>query len=187
LTARAKGYKPYLFIPDKIAPERLALLKALADKIEVMPTVSSDHPSFYQKVAKQRAEEIGCLFLHQHENPSNLKAHYRTTGPEIWRQTNGSITAFVASTGTGGTFAGISKFLKEKNDKVQCYIIEPPGCGVKVIRIDDRLEYQNKNTEEKATSGSSVSSTVSRTILLLSDIGRPWNSKNVLRHRTITI
>jgi cysteine synthase A len=139
--AHSKGYKVYFTMPDKVAPERQRLLGTLADKLEVCPSVSIDEPDNFQNVARRRAKEIGGFFVNQFDNPNNAQAHYNTTGPEIWNQTNGKIDAFVTAAGTAGTFCGVSTYLKEKNPNIKCFIMDTPGTGVKYVVKDGKIEF----------------------------------------------
>ncbi|RME80201.1 MAG: pyridoxal-phosphate dependent enzyme [Planctomycetota bacterium] len=129
LTAAVKGYKCIFTLPDKVSDEKINLLKALGARVEVCPTkVSPDDPRSYYSVAKRLEKEIpNSLYINQYHNQSNPKAHYLTTGPEIWEQTEGKITHFVCCLGTGGTITGIARYLKEKNEKIRIIGVDPVG------------------------------------------------------------
>ena len=120
LTAIAKGYKCIFVITDKQSPEKVDILRAVGAEVVVCPTnVAPDDPrSYYSTARRLNRETPNSLYPNQYDNPSNAIAHYDTTGPEIWRDTDGKITHFAASVGTGGTISGTSRFLKEQNPDI---------------------------------------------------------------------
>ena len=126
--AAVKGYRCIVVMPDKMSEEKFSLLKAYGAEVVKVPTTSTSSPESYNNVAQRLATEIpGAYLPNQFQNPQNPDAHYKTTGPEIWEDTDGKITHFVAGVGTGGTISGIAKFLKEQNSKVQVIGIDPEG------------------------------------------------------------
>lgn len=129
MIAAKKGYKAILTMPDKVSQEKQNALKAFGATIVVTPTSAPpDSEEHYVNKAKKIAAEIPNSFrIDQYDNPKNPEAHYLTTGPEIWKQTDGKIDVFVASGSTGGTVSGIGKFLKEKNPKIQVVMPDPVG------------------------------------------------------------
>jgi cystathionine beta-synthase len=129
LVAALRGYKLIFTITDKQSREKINLLKALGAEVIVCPTnVEPEDPRSYYSVADKLTKEVpGAYHPNQYENPENPKAHYRTTGPEIWRDSEGKVTHFVAGMGTGGTISGVAKFLKEKNPKVKIIGADPIG------------------------------------------------------------
>lgn len=128
VAAAVKGYRCVFTIPDKMSDEKIRLLRAFGAEVIVTPTVEPDHPEYYGTVARRIAEETPNSFLaDQFYNPVNPDAHYRTTGPEIWEQTEGRITHFVASPGTGGTISGAARYLKEMNPAVRVIAGDPVG------------------------------------------------------------
>lgn len=129
LTAAVKGYKCIFVVTDKVSQEKINYLKALgAEVIVVSRFVDPDDPEYYVNVAKRLHKEIpNSFFAYQYSNPSNPEMHYRTTGPEIWRQTDGKITHFISSIGTGGTISGTGRYLKEKNPDIQIIAADPLG------------------------------------------------------------
>lgn len=129
LTAAVKGYKCIFVVTDKVSNEKINYLKALGSEVIVVSNrVDPDDPEYYVNVAKRLHKEIpNSFFAYQYSNPSNPEMHYRTTGPEIWRQTDGKITHFVSSIGTGGTISGTGRFLKEKNPNIQVIAADPLG------------------------------------------------------------
>ncbi|OGF54151.1 MAG: cystathionine beta-synthase [Candidatus Fraserbacteria bacterium RBG_16_55_9] len=126
-----KGYKLVCTIPDKQSREKIDLLKAYGAEVIVCPTaVEPDDPRSYYSVARQIAEERKGFLPNQYENPGNPEAHYETTGPEIWEQTQGQIEAFVCGVGTGGTISGIGRCLKEKDPSVKIVGVDPEGSMI---------------------------------------------------------
>src|SRR5262245_41331662 len=132
MVAAIKGYKAVLCMPDKVSSEKVNLLKAFGAEVHLSPTaVAPESPLSYYSVAKRLAEERGGFLANQYYNPANPEAHYRTTGPELWEQTGGKITHFVAGMGTGGTISGVAHYLKEKNPRVQVIGADPIGSILK--------------------------------------------------------
>lgn len=129
LLAAARGYKAIFTIADKQSKEKIDLLKALGAEVVVCPTaVAPDDPRSYHSMAKKLAREIpNAYYPNQYENTMNLEAHYRTTGPEIWEDTEGKITHFVVGVGTGGTMTGAGRYLKEKSPDVKVIGVDPVG------------------------------------------------------------
>jgi cystathionine beta-synthase len=129
LVAAVRGYKMVFTITDKQSKEKVDLLKALGAEVIVCPTaVEPEDPRSYYSVAKKLAREIpNSFYPNQYDNPMNPEAHYRTTGPEIWEDTEGKITHFVCGMGTGGTVSGVGKYLKEKNPNVKIIGVDPYG------------------------------------------------------------
>ncbi len=120
MAAAVKGYRCILVMPDKMAPEKFQLLRAYGAEVVTVPTVGARSPESYYSVANRLTAEIpGAFQPNQFENPNNPHAHYISTGPEIWKQTDGKIEYFVAGMGTGGTISGTAKFLKEKNPAIK--------------------------------------------------------------------
>jgi cystathionine beta-synthase len=123
-----KGYKLVCTASTKISKEKIGLLEAHGAKVIVCPVdVDADDPRSYYKVAERIRDEEGAYLPYQYKNQANPLAHYRTTGPEIWRQTAGRITHFVAGVGTGGTISGVAKYLKEQNPAVRIVGVDPVG------------------------------------------------------------
>jgi len=128
VAAAVKGYRCVFTIPDKMSDEKVRLLRAFGAEVIVTPTVEPDHPEYYGTVARRIADETPNAFLaDQFYNPANPDAHYQTTGPEIWEQTGGRVTHFVASPGTGGTISGAARYLKEMNPDVRVVAGDPAG------------------------------------------------------------
>jgi cystathionine beta-synthase len=129
MAAAVKGYSCIFVMPDKVAPEKVALLRAYGAQVVTTPTaVERDSPESYYSVADRLTREVPNAFQpNQYFNPMNPRTHYETTGPEIWEQTGGQVTHFVAGVGTGGTISGVAKYLKERNPAIQVIGADPEG------------------------------------------------------------
>jgi cystathionine beta-synthase len=133
LAAIVKGYKCIFVLADKQSKEKCDILKAVGAQVIVCPTaVVPEDPRSYYSVSKRLAEETpNSWYVNQYDNPSNAKAHYESTGPEIWKQTDGKITHFVVGVGTGGTISGVGKYLKEQNSNIKIWGIDTYGSVFK--------------------------------------------------------
>ena len=133
LAAVVKGYKCIFVISDKQSNEKIDIMRAVGAEVVVCPTaVAPDDPQSYYSVSKRLATEIpNSWYVNQYDNPSNAKAHYESTGPEIWKQTDGKITHFVVGVGTGGTISGVGKYLKEQNPNIKVWGIDTYGSVFK--------------------------------------------------------
>ncbi len=129
LAATIKGYQCIFTMPDKMSQEKIDSLRALGAEVIVTPTEVDHHdPRSYHSVALRLSREIpNSIYPNQYENPANTQAHYDTTGPEIWQQTDGKVTHVVIGVGTGGTITGIARFLKEKNPGIRVIGVDPQG------------------------------------------------------------
>jgi len=129
IAAALKGYKCIFTMPDKMSQEKVRLLKAFGAEVIVTPTaVAPDHPDNYVMMAKRIAEETpNAVLANQFYNQANTETHYATTGPELWEQTEGRITHFVAAAGTGGTITGVGRYLKERNPNIKIISGDPQG------------------------------------------------------------
>jgi cystathionine beta-synthase len=127
--AIAKGYKCVFTTTDKQSPEKMAVLRALGGEVIVCPTaVAPDDPRSYYSVARRLEKEIpNSFYINQYDNPANAPTHYKTSGPEIWEQTDGKVTHYFAGAGTGGTISGTSRYLKEQNPDVKVIGVDPYG------------------------------------------------------------
>jgi len=126
LAAIIKGYQMVCVISDKQSKEKMDILRAVGSEVIVCPTnVEPDDPRSYYSTSKRLAEETpNSWYVNQYDNPSNAKAHYESTGPEIWEQTAGKVTHFVVGVGTGGTVSGVGKYLKEQNPNVKIWGVD---------------------------------------------------------------
>ncbi len=132
IAAAIRGYRCIFTIPDKMSVEKVKLLKAFGAQVIVTPTVPHSHPDYYVTVAKRIAEENeNAIFANQFYNQANPEAHYRSTGPEIWTQTGGRLSALIGGMGTGGTMTGCARFLKEKNPRIRVVGADPQGSALK--------------------------------------------------------
>ncbi len=127
--AASMGYKAILTAPDKTSPEKLNTLRAFGAELVICPTdVPADSPENYYETAKRiYADTPNSFFLEQYQNVKNIDAHYETTGPEIWKQTEGKLTCFVGGIGTGGTVSGCARYLKEQNPDIEVVAADPYG------------------------------------------------------------
>jgi len=130
LVGQAKGYKTVIVIPDNQSPEKVQLLRALGADVMVVPEKPYKDPGNYNKIAQRLAEEHSFFWANQFDNTANRQIHYHTTGPEIYAQTAGRVTAFVSSVGTGGTLAGTTRYLKERNPKIAAVCADPYGAAM---------------------------------------------------------
>ena len=126
-----RGYPCVIFMPDNQSPEKAGILKTLGAEVRIVATVPYRDPMNYQKQAGRYAESLdNGVWANQFDNVANRLAHYESTGPEIWEQTEGGIDAFTCSVGTGGTLAGVSRYLKEKNSDVRIVLADPHGSAL---------------------------------------------------------
>ena len=130
VVGQAKGYRTVIVIPETQSPEKITLLRTLGAEVMTVPEKPYRDPGNYNHVARRLAEEKGWFWANQFDNTANRLAHYQTTGPEIWQQTGGEVTAFVSAIGTGGTLAGTTMYLKEKNSKVYSICADPYSAAM---------------------------------------------------------
>ncbi|MEB3175754.1 MAG: cysteine synthase A [Cyanobacteriota bacterium] len=143
----AKGYRCLIVIPDTQSQEKIDLLRTLGAEVRTVPAVPYRDPNNYVKLSGRLAAELdNAIWANQFDNLANRQAHYKTTGPEIWRQTGGKVDAWVAATGTGGTYAGAALYLKEQSATVRCVLADPLGSGL----------YSYVKTGEIKSEGSSI-------------------------------
>ncbi|WP_411030905.1 PLP-dependent cysteine synthase family protein [Spongiimicrobium sp. 3-5] len=128
-----KGYECILAVSSKSSKDKIDMLRSMGAKVYICPAhVSADDPRSYYQVAKRLHEETkGSIYINQYFNELNIEAHYKTTGPEIWKQTNGNITHLIACSGTGGTISGTARYLKEQNPKVKVIGVDAFGSVLK--------------------------------------------------------
>ena len=133
MASAVKGYRCIFTMPDKMSEEKINMLKAFGAEVVVTPTnVPADSPESYYETARRIARETpGSFYVNQYDSPDNIEAHYRSTGPEIWRQTEGQLDAFVAGIGTGGTMSGAGKYLKEQKSGIKNIAVDPIGSVYK--------------------------------------------------------
>ncbi len=148
MVAAAYGCRCFIAMPDDAAIEKSQMLEALGAEVERLRPVSIAHPSHFVNVARRRAaSEPNALFADQFENPANFRAHL-LTGQEIWAQSGGKVDAFVSGAGTGGTIAGVSAALKQRNSRIKVYLVDPPGSGL-YNRVTRGVMYTSEEAEGK--------------------------------------
>ncbi|MDP3312417.1 PLP-dependent cysteine synthase family protein [Lutibacter sp.] len=142
LVSIIKGYNCILAVSSKASPGKINMLKAMGAKVYVCPAhVDADDPRSYYEVAKRlHAETANSVYINQYFNQLNVEAHYNSTGPEIWEQTNGEITHLIAASGTGGTISGVAKFLKEKNPTIKILGVDAYGSILKKFHETGELD-----------------------------------------------
>ncbi|MDC0074697.1 cysteine synthase A [Alphaproteobacteria bacterium] len=154
LVANAKGYKSIVVIPNTQSAEKIEMLKLCGANIKQVPAVPYKDENNYIKISKKLAEELNykspksAYWANQFDNISNQRAHYQTTGPEIWDQTKGNIDAFICAVGTGGTLSGVSNFLKTKNKKIRIGLADPHGASLYSYYTKGVLESNGSSITE---------------------------------------
>lgn len=127
----ARGYRCVIVIPDNQSPEKMELLRILGAEVRPVPPKPYRDPDNYQKIAGRLAAELpNAIWANQFDNVVNRQAHYETTGPELWQETGGNIDAFVCSTGTGGTLAGVARYLKQRDPQIRIVLADPQGSAL---------------------------------------------------------
>ena len=154
LVANSLGYKSTIVVPETQSKEKLQLIKACGAHLITVPAVPYKDENNYVKYSGRLANDLneknigGAIWANQFDNQANRLAHYETTGPEIWEQTKGSINAFVSAVGTGGTIAGVSRFLKEKNSDIQICLADPPGAALYNFYVNGELKAEGSSITE---------------------------------------
>lgn len=160
----AKGYKCLIIIPDTQSQEKIDLLKTLGAEVRTVPAVPYRDPNNYVKLSGRVAAEMeNAIWANQFDNLANRRAHYETTAAEIWAQTDGKVDAWVASTGTGGTYAGVAMYLKDQNPQVKCVVADPMGSGL----------YSYIKTGEVKIEGSSITEGIGNSRITANMEGAP--------------
>lgn len=160
----AKGYKCLIVIPETQSQEKMDALRALGAEVRTVAALPYRDPGNYVKVSGRLAQETeNAIWANQFDNLANRRAHYETTGPEIWRQTDGKVDAWVNSTGTGGTFAGVSMYLKEKKSSIKTIVADPMGSGL----------YSYVKTGEIKPEGSSITEGIGNSRITANMQGTP--------------
>ena len=168
----ARGYRCIIVIPDTQSPEKLELLRALGAEVRPVPAVPYKDPKNFQKIAGRLASEMNnTIWANQFDNLANREAHLETTGPEIWRDTDGKINAFVSSSGTGGTIGGVSTFLKSKNPQVLTVLADPTGTAT---------WHYVKYGEAKVVGGASISEGIGSTRITANFEGAPIDDAEMI-------
>lgn len=152
LVGNARGYKTLIVIPETQSQEKKDMLRLAGAELKEVPALPYKDPGNYVRVSERIADELknsnpnGVIWANQFDNVANRRGHYTTTGPEIWRQTDGKIDGFVSAVGTGGTLSGVSIFLKEQNPNVKIALADPEGAAL----------YSYFKSGELKSSGSSI-------------------------------
>lgn len=145
---RLRGYKCVIYMPNTQSPSKIETLRLLGAEVHPVPAVAYDNPENYNHQAKRHAELLSnAVWTNQFDNTINRQAHIDSTGPEIWAQLDGKVDAWTCSTGTGGTFAGVTRYLKTMNSNVKCVLADPPGSVL--------YSYIRSNGKEIIRGGSS--------------------------------
>jgi cysteine synthase A len=160
----ARGYHCIIVIPDNQSPEKMELLRTLGAEVRQVTPKPYRDPDNYQKIAGRLAEALpNAIWANQFDNTENRRAHFETTGPEIWRDTGGKIDAFVCATGTGGTLAGVARYLKKCNPEVRIVLADPQGSAL----------YNWVKTGELTAEGSSITEGIGTTRVTANLEGTP--------------
>src|SRR3954466_4229345 len=130
LVGNARGYRTLIVIPETQSQEKKDMLRLCGAELREVPAVPYKDPNNYVHVSERVAKELGAFWANQWDNTANAEGHYRSTGPEIWQQTGGKVDGFTCAIGTGGTLAGISRYLKERNPKVRIAVADPMGAAM---------------------------------------------------------
>jgi len=130
LVGNARGYRTVIVIPETQSQEKKDMLRLCGAELREVPAVPYKNPNNYVHVSERLAKELGAFWANQWDNTANRDGHFRSTGPEIWAQTNGSVDGFTCAIGTGGTLAGVSLFLKSKNKKIRIAAADPFGAAM---------------------------------------------------------
>src|SRR5712664_118435 len=130
LVANARGYRSVIVMPDTQSQEKKDMLRLCGAKLRLIPAVPHSNPGHYARYSGRLAEELGAFWANQFDNVANCDGHYRTTGPEIWEQTDRKVDGFTCAIGTGGTLSGVSSFLKEKNKNIRVAVADPMGAAM---------------------------------------------------------
>lgn len=154
LVGNARGYKSVIVIPDTQSQEKMDMLRLCGADLRLVPAVPYKDPNNYVKVSGRLAEEIartnpnGAIWANQFDNQANRRAHYETTGPEIWEQTDGKIDGFICAVGTGGTLAGVGMFLKERNSAIKIGLADPEGAALYEYYAHGALKAEGSSITE---------------------------------------
>jgi cysteine synthase A len=130
LVGNARGYRTVIVIPETQSQEKKDMLRLCGAELKEVPAVPYKDPNNYVHVSERLAKEMGAFWANQWDNTANRDGHYRSTGPEIWEQTEGRVDGFTCAIGTGGTLAGVSKYLKEKNPRIRTVAADPMGAAM---------------------------------------------------------
>lgn len=168
----ARGYRCVIVIPETQSAEKINLLRALGAEVRTVPAAPYKDPNNFQKIAGRLAAEMdNAIWANQFDNLANRETHLRTTGPEIWRDTNGTVDAFVSTAGTGGTIGGVSEFLKSRNDSIRTVLADPTGTAT---------WHYVKFGEAKVVGGNSISEGIGSTRITTNFDGAPIDDAEMI-------
>jgi cysteine synthase len=154
LVGNARGYRSVIVMPETQSQEKKDMLRLCGADLRLVPAVPYANPMNYVRYSERLAQEIrqneakGAIWANQFDNLANRRAHYETTGPEIWEQTEGKVDAFVASVGTGGTLAGVAMALKERNERIKIYLADPLGSAIYSYYATGQLKAEGNSITE---------------------------------------
>jgi cysteine synthase len=154
LVGNARGYRSVIVMPETQSQEKRDMLRLCGADLRLVPAVPYANPMNYVRYSERLAQEIlqnepkGAIWANQFDNVANRRAHYETTGPEIWEQTDGKVDAFVASVGTGGTLAGVAMALKERNPRTRIYLADPLGSAIYSYYATGQLKAEGTSITE---------------------------------------
>lgn len=154
MIANALGYRSVVVMPQSQSREKIEMLDLYGADLFLVPKTGYDDPNHYIHTARRKAEELartehnGAIWARQFDNPANARTHYETTGAEIWQQTNGKVDGFVCSVGTGGTLAGVSNYLKERNPAIRIGLADPEGSALYNHHHNGKLESEGNSIVE---------------------------------------
>jgi cysteine synthase A len=154
MIANALGYRSVVVMPQTQSREKIEMLDLYGADLFLVPKASYDDPQHYIHTARRKAEQLasteanGAIWARQFDNPTNARIHYETTGAEIWRQTDGKVDGFICAVGTGGTLAGVSNYLKERNPKVRIGLADPEGSALYNHHHHGKLEGEGSSITE---------------------------------------
>lgn len=154
LVGNALGYRTVIVIPETQSREKIDMLRLVGADVRTVPAVPYRDPNNYVKVSGRLAEELartephGAIWANQFDNTANRQGHYQTTGPEIWEQTDGTVDAFICAVGTGGTLAGVTQFLKDRNSGIVAGLADPPGAALYSYYTTGELKAEGDSITE---------------------------------------
>ena len=148
LVGNARGYRTVIVIPETQSAEKKAMLRLCGAELREVPAVPYRNPDNYVHVSERLAQELGAFWANQWDNTANRDGHYRSTGPEIWEQTEGRVDGFVCAIGTGGTLAGVSMFLKKQNPRIRIAVADPLGAAMYSWFKHGKLESEGTSITE---------------------------------------
>lgn len=184
LVASVLGYRALIVMPDTQSQEKVDTLRAYGAELALIPAVPYRNANHFSKVARRLAEALdasdakGAVFADQFDNVANQQAHYRTTGPEIWKDTEGSVDGFVCAAGSGGTLAGVGRYLKECNPNVLIALADPGGSGLHHYYADGEIKMEGSSISEgignSRITANQAMAPVDRSFKINDDNAMPW-------------